>query len=146
MEAPSFLVSLTLFREYDNMSPYNMSSSDICDNPMKIDQTFPLTETTFLILFSLSSGPRHGYAIMKEVEALSEGRVLLSTGTLYGGIKRLLDDAWIERVDDPLPNDTDRQRKAYVLTDRGRRMMNAEIGRMKKLVALAPQQEGEGAT
>ena len=104
----------------------------------------PLTETTLLILMSLSSGPRHGYAIMKEAEALSEGRVRLSTGTLYGALKRLLDDDWIRRVEDPLPIVTERERKAYRLTDHGRRALNAEIGRMGKLVALASKQAGQG--
>ena len=94
----------------------------------------PLREPTFYILLSLSPGPKHGYAILKEVEALSDGRVLLSTGTLYGAIKRLLDDSWICRVDDPLPNATERERKAYVLTEQGKRVLNAEIVRLQKLV------------
>ena len=58
----------------------------------------PLSEATFLILVSLGSGPKHGYAIMKEVEELSHQRVLLSTGTLYGAIKRLLADGTIQRA------------------------------------------------
>jgi DNA-binding PadR family transcriptional regulator len=97
----------------------------------------PLREPTFFILLSLSPGPKHGYAILKEVEALSEGRVRLSTGTLYGAIQRLLDDDWIRRVDDPLPNDTQRERKAYALTEQGRRILNAEIERLHKLVHVA---------
>lgn len=97
----------------------------------------PLREPTFFILLSLSPGPKHGYAILKEVELLSDGRVKLSTGTLYGAIKRLLDDGWIRRVDDPLPNDTDRERKTYDLTELGRRVLNAEIARLQKLVSLA---------
>ena len=103
----------------------------------------PLREPTFFILLSLSPGPKHGYAILKEVEALSEGRVRLSTGTLYGAIKRLLDDGWIRRVDDPLPNSTKRERKAYALTEQGRRAMNAEIERLRKLVIVAQIQTAE---
>ncbi len=57
-----------------------------------------------MILLSLAPGPKHGYAILKEVETLSDGRVKLSTGTLYGAIERLLDQDWIRRVDDPIPN------------------------------------------
>ena len=97
----------------------------------------PLREPTFLILLSLSPGPKHGYAILKEVESLSEGRVSLSTGTLYGAIKRLLESGWIHRVDDPLPNRTDRERKAYALTDLGRGVLNAEIQRLDRLVRAA---------
>jgi DNA-binding PadR family transcriptional regulator len=97
----------------------------------------PLREPTFFILLSLSPGPKHGYAILKEVEILSQGRVRLSTGTLYGAIKRLLDRGWIRRVDDPIPNDTDRERKSYDLTELGQRVLNAEIARLQKLVSVA---------
>jgi DNA-binding PadR family transcriptional regulator len=96
-----------------------------------------LREPTFLILLSLSPGPRHGYAIIKEVLRLSEGRVKLSTGTLYGAIERLLDQGWIHRVDDPVPNDTNRERKAYELTELGRKALNAEIARLRRLVHMA---------
>ena len=61
----------------------------------------PMTETTYFILLSLAPGPSHGYAIMKDVQQLSQARVVLSTGTLYGALKRLLELGWIERVDDP---------------------------------------------
>jgi DNA-binding PadR family transcriptional regulator len=99
--------------------------------------SLPLTEPTLLILLSLSPGPKHGYAIMKEVETLSDGRVRLSTGTLYGALKRLLDEGWIVRVEDPEPNGTDRERKAYSLTDRGRYLLKAEVDRLHKLVSVA---------
>jgi DNA-binding PadR family transcriptional regulator len=95
----------------------------------------PLSEATFFILLSLSPGPRHGYAIMKDVQGLSEGRVVLSTGTLYGALKRLLDQGWVKRVDDPAPDEVQRERKAYALMDRGRRVLEAEIARLNKLVA-----------
>jgi len=103
----------------------------------------PLREPTFLILLSLAPGPKHGYAILKEVEALSDGRVKLSTGTLYGAIERLLDQDWIRRVDDPIPNDTNRKRKAYELTETGRKALNAEIARLRKLVNIAVTQTAE---
>jgi len=106
----------------------------------------PLREPTFFILLSLSPGPKHGYAILKEVESLSEERVKLSTGTLYGAIKRLLDRGWISRVDDPIPNSTDRERKSYDLTELGRRALNAEIARLRKLVNVAQIQTAEGTS
>jgi DNA-binding PadR family transcriptional regulator len=106
----------------------------------------PLREPTFFILLSLSPGPKHGYAILKEVEILSEGRVMLSTGTLYGAIKRLLDRDWIKRVTDPIPNSTDRERKAYTLTELGRRVLNAEIQRLQQLVSVAQNQTAEEAS
>ena len=97
----------------------------------------PLSEATLFILLSLAPGPRHGYAIMKDVHMLSDERIVLSTGTLYGALKRLLEQGWIERVDDPEPNDTERERKAYALTRAGRRVLKAEVERLQKLVATA---------
>ncbi len=105
----------------------------------------PLTEAAFFILLSLAPKPKHGYAIMKEVEALSHGRVTLSTGTLYGAIKRLLEQAWIESVDETELPETDpeepkRGRKAYQLTDWGRRILQAETNRLEGLLVVAHRQ------
>jgi DNA-binding PadR family transcriptional regulator len=102
-----------------------------------IHSYLPLRDPTFYILLSLSPGPKHGYAILKDVESLSEGRLLLSTGTLYGAIYRLLDRSWIKRVDDPEPNNTERERKTYDLTELGRQVLKAEVERLQKLVAVA---------
>lgn len=87
-----------------------------------------------LILLSLADEPRHGYAILKDVEEVSEGRVRLSTGTLYGAIRRLLDAAWIERV---IEDDAPRERQSYRLTRGGRDALKAEVGRMKVLARAA---------
>jgi hypothetical protein len=54
-----------------------------------------------------------------------------------------LDDGWIRRVDDPLPNRTKRERKAYALTEQGRRVLNAEIARLRELVSIAQIQTAE---
>ncbi len=97
----------------------------------------PLSESTFLILLSLAPRPKHGYAIMKDVETLSDGRVQLSTGTLYGAIKRLLEQEWIERFDETEVNG--RERKAYRLTELGQRILKAETVRMQSLVTAAHQ-------
>ncbi len=99
----------------------------------------PLSEATFLILMSLGGGPKHGYAIMREVAELSQGRVLLSTGTLYGAIKRLLADGWISRLDLPQDADDGRDRKSYALTSHGRQVLRAETQRLRELVDLALQ-------
>jgi DNA-binding PadR family transcriptional regulator len=97
----------------------------------------PLSEATFLILLSLAPEPKHGYAIMKDVQAISDNRVILSTGTLYCAIKRLLEHEWIIRVSDPAGNETSRGRKAYALTYLGRRILEAEIDRLATLVNIA---------
>lgn len=75
---------------------------------------------------------------MKEVAALSDGRVQLSTGTLYGALKRMLDQGWIERFDERVVNG--RERKAYRLTGLGQRILDAETARLQNLVHLAQQQ------
>lgn len=107
---------------------------------MKTPTVSPLTEATFFILLSLAPMPKHGYAIMKEVKELSKGRIKFSTGTLYGAIRRLLEQGWIKRVTDPEPNPTERERKAYTLTDKGRKAVNTEVERLKSLVSTAKQQ------
>lgn len=94
----------------------------------------PLTEPVLLILLSLAGQARHGYSILKDVEQMSDGRVVLSTGTLYGALRRLLDEEWIERIEE---EDSSRGRQAYRLTARGRRNLQVEVGRMKHLTRLA---------
>lgn len=103
---------------------------------MEVQKVLPLTETSFFIIFSLATGPKHGYAIMKEVEALSEKRVVLATGTLYGALRRMLEDGWIERVADNNSETDNRERKLYQLTRHGRRILEAESSRLRKLVSL----------
>ncbi len=100
---------------------------------MKTDLA-PLTEPVFLILLSLAQSPRHGYALLKDTETLSDGRVRLSTGTLYGALRRLLDDQWIERFE---TDDTSREKQSYRLTATGRKFLQAELARMKQLTRVA---------
>jgi DNA-binding PadR family transcriptional regulator len=97
---------------------------------------FPLSEASFLILASISQEPLHGYAIIKRVEALSTGRLRLSTGTLFGSIQRFLRLGWIERRDNP-ESSSGRKKKVYRLTGGGRRAFQAEAERLKSLVAVA---------
>jgi DNA-binding PadR family transcriptional regulator len=94
----------------------------------------PLSEPVLLILLSLAAQPRHGYALMRDIETLSGGRVRLSTGTLYGALRRLLDDAWIERF---AQEDTSREKQAYKLTATGRRQLQWELDRMRQLTRAA---------
>jgi len=94
----------------------------------------PLSEPVVLILASLAGKPRHGYALMKDIEALSNGRVQMSTGTLYGALRRLLEDQWIQRFEQ---EDTSREKQAYRLTPEGRRILESEVDRMKQLTRAA---------
>ena len=100
-----------------------------------VNEQLPVTETTFYILLSLSSGRKHGYLIMKDVEHLSDGRISLGTGTLYGALGRLLDQGWIERVDEDGENV--RFRKAYILSEQGRDILAAETMRLKSALNAA---------
>jgi DNA-binding PadR family transcriptional regulator len=109
------------------MASYDMSSEDLME-------AMPMSEPVLLILLSLAEQSRHGYSILKDVERMSDGRVILSTGTLYGALRRLLDDSWIERVEE---EDTSRGRQAYRLTSRGRRNLQFEVSRLKHLTRLA---------
>lgn len=87
-----------------------------------------------MILLSLAEKPRHGYSLMKDIESLSNGRVRLSTGTLYGALRRLLQDLWIERFEQ---GDSSRDKQAYRLTSVGRRQLRAELERMRQLTQAA---------
>ena len=89
-----------------------------------------LTEPVLFILLSLADKPRHGYALIHDIDTLSEGRVRLSTGTLYGALRRLLEDRWIERF---AQQDTSRDKQAYRLTRAGRAQLRAELDRMKQV-------------
>jgi len=104
----------------------------------------PLTESTYFILLSLSPAPKHGYAIMKDVKELSESRVALSTGTLYGALKRLLDQGWIIRMEDINAKGNIRDRKVYKLSQHGRRVLKEEIARLNKLLTAAGQRLVQG--
>lgn len=96
--------------------------------------TSPVTEPVLLILLSLAEQPRHGYAILQDTQAMSDGRVRLSTGTLYGALARLQEAGLIERVKS---NDQSRGKQAYRLTATGRRNLQAEVSRLKQLARVA---------
>lgn len=88
-----------------------------------------LTEAVYYILLSLLK-PLHGYGIMQNAESLSGGRVKLAAGTLYGAINSLLEKGWITA----LPGEKDSRKKEYLITQEGRKVLLAEISRLKELV------------
>ncbi len=102
------------------------------------DPFLPLTPALFHVLLALAEEDRHGYAILKEVELRTRGEVRLSTGTLYGIMKRLLSDGLIlELRQRPAANEDDERRRYYRLSPRGRAVAQAEAARLEKIVALA---------
>jgi len=101
------------------------------------DSQAPLTPAMFHVLLSLADGDKHGYAILKDVEEQTSGEVLLSTGTLYGIIKRLLSESLIAEARHRPAEGDDQRRRYYRLTEAGRQVAAAEAQRMEKLLALA---------
>lgn len=98
----------------------------------------PLTPAMFHVLLALAGDDLHGYAILKEVELRTGGKVKLSTGTLYGIIKRLLADGLIvERRARPADANDDERRRYYRLTPQGREVAAAEAERMEEVLSIA---------
>lgn len=98
----------------------------------------PLTPAMFHILLALAAGEMHGYAIMREVAILSDGRMRIGPGTLYGSIKRMLAGGLIEESNSrPDPELDDERRRYYRITGSGRRVVMAEAERLSKLVREA---------
>ena len=100
------------------------------------DSQAPLTPAMFNVLLALADEDKHGYAILKEVTEQSEGEVQLSTGTLYGIMKRLLADGLIVEVRREISGD-DPRRRYYHLTDEGRALAAAEATRIHRLLIRA---------
>ncbi len=99
-----------------------------------IDALLPLNPRTFYVLLALAEEERHGYAITKAVEAITEGNVRLTPGTLYPLVRQLLLDGWIvEMGEDP----HDPRRRRYRLSPLGRRIAQAEARRLDALVRVA---------
>lgn len=101
--------------------------------------SLPLSDLAFHILLALGEGPSHGYAIGKDVEARSGGRLDPTTGALYQALRRLTDDGLIAPAEGPA--DADVRRKYFVLTRQGRRAAAQEAQRLEALVRTARQRK-----
>lgn len=98
----------------------------------------PLANDALFILLALAAEPQHGYGIIRDVEARSDGRVLLQTGALYRMLRRMLRDRFIEECARPAGVESeDERRRYYALTSFGRQVLDAEIARMSRLVRAA---------
>ena len=90
------------------------------------------------ILLALADGEKHGYAVMSEVERMTDGEVSMGPGTLYGAIKRMLNADLIEESDDrPDPELDDERRRYYRVSGFGARVLTAELARLEQLVRAA---------
>ena len=108
------------------------------------DPALPLTESTFYILLSLALDSKHGYAILKHVESLSEGQLVLSASTLYSALVRLQDQGLIQRMntDDEAGANPGLPRKAYALTEKGRHALEAGMARLRRQVRVGQRSLG----
>lgn len=96
-----------------------------------------LREPTFLILTALAAQPRHGYGIIKDVETISAGRVVLRAGTLYTALDRLCGDGWVEIDHEEVVDG--RLRRYYRLSDSGADELAAETDRINTIAAAATE-------
>lgn len=106
------------------------------EKSIKPDDLLPLTPAVFHILLALVDGEKHGYAIMQEVVQVSENRVKMGPGTLYGSVKRMLEAGLIRETGERADSAPDGERRRYyALTEFGGRVLKAEADRITRLAA-----------
>ena len=94
------------------------------------DSIMALTEAVYYILLSLNQ-PLHGYGIMQNIEKITDGRLKLAAGTLYGAITTMVEKGWIRA----LPEEKESRKKEYVVTDLGKKILSGEMARLEELLA-----------
>lgn len=99
-----------------------------------------LTELTLQVLLALGEGAAHGYAIGKEIEERTAGRLDPSTGALYQALRRLTEEGLVRSVASPA-SETDPRRKYFAITAAGRRAVGSEVQRLESLVSLARERK-----
>ena len=111
-------------------------------DPNDIDSYLPLPASAMHIIVALAAGERHGYAIMRDIDELSAGSVTMGPGTLYGSLKRMIDQGLVEETDErPDPVLDDERRRYYRLTALGQRVGAAEQARLTGLLDAARLRE-----
>ena len=108
------------------------------DSVDEIHKQLPLSPAAFSVLLALKDGEKHGYAILRAVAEQSGGTVKLLPGTLYNLLKRMLDNGWIEELEErPDPALDDERRRYYRLTGVGEKVAGLEAKRLEELVRTA---------
>ena len=108
----------------------------------RINNMLPLTPTVFHMLLALADGEKHGYGIMRAVEAETQGQMQIRTGSLYGSIRRMIEAGLIEEMNErPDPELDDERRRYYRLTDFGRRVLTAEAARIAQAMAAIERKQ-----
>ena len=100
-----------------------------------------MTELSLQVLLALGGGAAHGYAIGKDIEERSDGRLDPTTGSLYQALKRLTDEGLIRQVAAPKGNDGDPRRKYFALTPQGRTAAADEIRRLEDIVLVGRRRQ-----
>lgn len=103
-----------------------------------VESLLPLPTAVFHILIALADRDRHGYSIMQDVSARTDGKVRLSAGTLYSSIRRMLEQGLIEELSEsPDPSSSDERRRYYRLARFGKKVAAAEVDRLNTLLRQA---------
>lgn len=111
--------------------------------PLELDAVLPLTSTVFHVLVTLAEGPRHGYAIAREVEELTDGRIVMGPGTLYGSLQRMQAQDLISETRNPGEGGLHADRRRYYrITALGSAALRAETERLMRAVNLAQERLG----
>ena len=109
----------------------------------ELDTILPLSPTSFHVLVSLAHGPRHGYGVAQEVEELTDGRIVMGPGTLYGTLQRMLRTALIAEADNPGEDGLHAERRRYYkMTPLGSAALRAESTRLLRAASLAQERLG----
>src|SRR5258708_30652224 len=132
-----FFLTMPVFRVYRGATTTltDLSNPDILQ-PVDPESLLPLPQAAFHIMVALAASERHGYAMMQEVADGTEGKLRLGPGTLYGSIKRMLEDGLIAEHE-PRAAAGDERRRYYRLTAFGRRVASAETARLESLYKQA---------
>ena len=108
-----------------------------------LEDLLPLSPTAFHVLVAMANGPRHGYAIAQEVEELTDGRIVMGPGTLYGSLQRLVAAGLIEEAENPGEEGLHaRRRRYYRMTPTGSAALRSESERLLRAVNVAQERLG----
>ena len=103
---------------------------------MSSEIRLPLSVPVFQILLSVMDEALHGYALLQDIEERTDGEVVLTASTLYGALKRMLQDGWVTEVASPEADD-DPRRRYYAITPLGRRAVEEEAARLARALEAA---------
>ena len=108
-----------------------------------IEELLPLSAATFHVLVAIADGPRHGYAIAQDVEELTEGRIVMGPGTLYGSLQRMCAAGLIEEAENPGDDGLHASRRRYYrMTPVGSAALRAESERLLRAASVAQERLG----